>query len=332
MLKMIISITSVLTAALIAAGCSSKTATAAAADAQDAENRDVPQTLSGSEVAFDADSAFSYVARQVEFGPRVPNTQAHGQCGEWLVSELQRHGAVVDVQKAGIKAFDGTVMNASNILGRYNPEASDRTLLVAHWDTRPWTDEDPDPANHTTPGDGANDGASGVGVLLEVARQLGAKAPANGVDILFVDAEDWGSSGDDDSWALGSEYFLKNPPVNGYSPSQVILLDMVGGKGAVFHREYFSEKSAPWLNDKVWSAAARLGYSSLFPNSMGGAVNDDHLRFHEQGIPAIDIIEYHPESGFNASWHTKADNMSGIDKSTLGAVGSVIMSVIGSGL
>lgn len=280
--------------------------------------------------AFDADSAYSYVKRQVDFGPRVPNSEAHRLCGQWLESELARHGAEVISQKADLKAFDGTVLKATNIFARYNPEASDRLLLLAHWDCRPWADQDPDPANRLKPVDGANDGASGVGVLLELARQIKSAGVKRGIDILLVDAEDWGTEGDDSSWALGTRYFIENPPVEGYAPSEAILLDMVGGKGATFCREYFSEKAAPQLASKIWGIADETGYGDLFLNRLGGAVTDDHVQLISHGVPAIDIIEYHPDgdTGFNPAWHTVADDMTGIDPATLKAVGSVVMTYI----
>lgn len=308
-------------AALMLAACGNK-ASAPAAAATHAE--DIP------EVAFDADSAYSYVANQVAFGPRVPNTEAHRLCGDWLVSELKRHGAAVTEQKADLKTFDGTTLHARNIFGQINPEAKRRTLLLAHWDCRPWADADPDPANHTKPVDGANDGASGVGVILEIARQLNLAGSDRGVDFLFVDAEDWGTEGDDSSWALGTKYFVENPPVEGYAPDYAILLDMVGGHDATFYREYFSQQAAPDRVAKVWSAAAELGYGDMFPNRMGGAIMDDHVQLLTHGIPAIDIIEYHTdaESGFNPRWHTVSDNMDGIDASTLGAVGKTVIHTI----
>lgn len=307
--------------ALALAGCGGKKATA---------ETPTVESATAVEVKFDADSAYGNVARQVAFGPRVPNTEAHRQCGEWLVSELKRHGAKVTEQRAKLKAFDGTELNALNIFGQYNPEAKDRILLLAHWDCRPWADQDPDPANRKKPVDGANDGASGTGVLLEIARQLGQEAPSKGVDILFVDAEDWGTDGDENSWALGARHFVENPPIEGYMPAHAILLDMVGGTEAVFCREYFSEKSAPGVSNKLWSIAASRGYGQMFPNRMGGAITDDHVQLIEHGIPAVDIIEYHPEneSGFNPRWHTVADTMEGISKETLGAVGEVVTQYI----
>lgn len=278
---------------------------------------------------FSADSAFNYVAKQVAFGPRVPNTEAHRKAGDWLVSELKRHGLQVTEQKAQLKAFDGTVLNARNIFGQINPEAKERILLLAHWDCRPWADQDPDPEKRRQPVDGANDGASGVGVLLELARQFSLNPidRNKGVDILFVDAEDWGQDGDDDSWALGTQYFAANFPVKGYNPRYAILLDMVGGDGATFCREYFSEKSAPNISDVIWQKAAELGYGEKFINKMGSAVLDDHVELIKAGIPAIDIIEYRLDgTGFNPRWHTTSDNMDGISKSTLESVGKVLIS------
>lgn len=307
----------ILTSILALTACAGKKTEVAASD-------DVaPEVV----VNFDADSAYSYVERQVAFGPRVPNTEAHRRCGEWLASELRRRGADVTEQRADLTAFDGTVLKVVNILGRFNTESPDRLLLLAHWDCRPWADQDPNPDNRKKPVDGANDGASGVGVLLEIARQLSEKAPGKGVDILFVDAEDWGTEGSEDSWALGARYFMEHPPVEGYLPDEAILLDMVGGKDAVFCREYFSEQAAPRLAQSLWGIAASRGYGDLFLNKLGGAVTDDHVQLIEKGVPAVDIIEYHPEqeSGFNPHWHTVSDNMENIDRATLKAVGETVM-------
>lgn len=279
---------------------------------------------------FNADSAYNYLARQVSFGPRVPNTQAHQQTGDWLTSELQRHGATVTEQKAKLKAFDGTILNARNIFGQFNPENNDRILLLAHWDCRPWSDKDPDPQNRTQPVDGANDGASGTAILLEIARQLSLNPIDKGIDILFVDAEDWGTEGDDESWALGTKYFVENFPVKGYSPRFAILLDMVGGEDATFCREYFSERSNPRLSEEIWQTAEKLGYGDIFLNRMGSAVLDDHVQLIRAGIPSIDIIEYHPQrdSGFNPRWHTASDNLDGISKKTLYAVGNTLLTYL----
>lgn len=322
-------------AAFILMACGGKKATGEAVLPQ-GEGNEAVATGKADLISFDADSAYAYVAKQVAFGPRVPNTEAHRLCGDWLASELRRHGADVIEQKASLKAFDGTVLNARNIFGRINPDAPERTLLLAHWDCRPWADADPDPANRKKPVDGANDGASGVGVILEIARQLKAAGSGAGVDFLLVDAEDWGTEGDEDSWALGTQYFVEHPPVatgessGSYMPDKAILLDMVGGKDAEFYREYFSERAAPALAARIWSAAAELGYGDIFHNRMGGAVTDDHVRLISHGIPAVDIIEYHPDAdtGFNPRWHTVSDNMEGIDPATLEAVGKTLLYTI----
>ena len=306
-----------LAASLALCSCGGK---AVSADRADAETQAALPA-----VPFSADSAYSYIEKQVAFGPRVPNTEAHRRAGDWLVAELSRHGADVSEQRAVVKAFDGTPLSMRNIFGRFNTDAEERTLFVAHWDCRPWADEDADPERAGRPVDGANDGASGVGVLLEIARAAGANPSPKGIDILFVDAEDWGSESDEDSWALGARHFVANLP-EGYTPSEVIVLDMVGGTGAVFPREYFSQQSDPALLDRIYTAAAAAGYADRFPNRLGGAVTDDHRQFIDAGIPAVDIIDY--RDGFHPAWHTGADDMTAIDRSTLEAVGQTMLNLI----
>lgn len=280
------------------------------------------------QVNFDADSAYAYIAKQVAFGSRAPETAAHADCARWLAAELARHGAdTVIVQTAMLEDFGAM----SNIMGRFNLAASRRVLLLAHWDSRPWADEDPEILNRTTPIDGANDGASGVGVLLEIARQCGIFSPSVGVDVLFVDAEDAGVEGDDESWARGTQYWVANMPEESMPlPDYVVLLDMVGGQDAKFPREMFSDIYAGALNSRVWGIASRLGLASRFPDRRGGAVNDDHLPFLSVGIPAIDIIETdNPQTGsFNPTWHTLNDNLEHIDRQTLGDVGRVVATLI----
>lgn len=278
---------------------------------------------------FSADSAFRNVERQVLFGPRTGGSLAHEECAGWLVSELKRYGAdSVRLQTADLEGFGPM----TNIRATFNAAAPRRILLLAHWDTRPTADEDPNPENHGKPIDGANDGASGVGVLLELARLMGQQAPQIGVDILFVDAEDAGTSGDDASWARGAQYFADNLPY-GFAepmPDYAVLLDMVGGRNARFPRELFSEANARALNSRVWNLAKRIGLGNRFIDSHGGAVTDDHLPLLRAGIPAIDIIETNnPQTGsFNPTWHTMADNINNIDPSTLGDVGKLITTLI----
>ena len=319
-------ITTVLTALTLLISCGAgKNASSAQDSLQDgAEKAD---TYSRS-LAFNADSAYAYVKHQVEFGPRVPGSEAHRRCGDWLSSKLREFGADVTEQTATLTAFDGTRLPMRNIFASINPDADRRILLLAHWDSRPWADHDPDPAKRANPVDGANDGASGTGVLLELARNLSSASGDTGIDILLCDAEDWGEESNDESWALGARYFAGNPPTQGYMPSAAILLDMVGAPDATFMREYFSQLANPALADEIWSIAKSLGYGDMFVNRMGSAVNDDHVELIKGGIPAIDIIDYREGSGFFSGWHTTADNMDAISKETLGAVGGVLAAYI----
>lgn len=282
---------------------------------------------------FNADSAYSYVAKQVAFGPRVPNTEAHNACAVFLASELERHGAVVYVQEAVLTAYNREKLNARNIIGSFDPEKTRRILLFAHWDSRPYADQDPNPANHRKPIDGADDGGSGVGVLLEIARQIGAKRPEAGIDIIFFDAEDYGApqfsnSYEQNSYALGSQFWAKNPHVPNYKAEFGILLDMVGSKDATFYKEFTSVRYASPIVENVWAKARELGYGKYFINANGGGVTDDHeYVIKGRGIPCIDIVNY-DLTGFGDHWHTLNDNMDIISKKTLKAVGQTVLEVI----
>ncbi|GCB37260.1 glutamine cyclotransferase [Bacteroides faecalis] len=279
---------------------------------------------------FDADSAYLYVKSQVDFGPRVPNSKEHVACGNYLAKQLETFGAKVTNQYADLIAYDGTLLKARNIIGSYNPENKKRIALFAHWDTRPWADNDPDENNHHTPILGANDGASGVGALLEIARLINQQQPELGIDIIFLDAEDYGASGGkEESWCLGAQYWARNPHVEKYNARFGILLDMVGGENTMFLKESNSERYAPDINKKVWKAAKKLGYGKMFIDENGGAVTDDHLFINELArIKTIDIIASDPEGGFTPTWHTINDNMDHIDKNTLKAVGQTVLEVI----
>lgn len=287
-----------------------------------------------STVEFSADSAYSFVAMQTSFGPRVPGSEAHSKTIDYLCGKLAEFGAdTILVQPFETTlALTGKSAKMKNILGRFNADKPKRVLLLAHFDTRPMADEEESTEQSSCPIDGANDGASGVGVLLEIARQIGLIQPEGvGVDILFVDGEDSGISGDDSSWCLGTQYFTKNMPYRiADRPIYAILLDMVGGRDAKFAREYLSQKNARQVVDKVWSRAAVSGHSSRFPNEIGAPVTDDHLPLQQAGIPAIDIIESsNPQTGcFNPTWHTLQDNLANIDRRTLGVVGQVVLDVL----
>lgn len=285
---------------------------------------------------FDRTSAYNFVAKQVEFGPRVPNTEGHKATKEWLVSQLKEHGATVIEQDFKAKAYTGTVLNSTNIIGQYNPKAKRRILLAAHWDTRHISDNDPDAAQQNVHVDGADDGASGVGVLLEVARHLKNLPADMGVDIIFFDAEDHGISGgtsdaDSYTWGLGSQHWSRNLHVNGYKPKYGILLDMVGAKSPRFRKEGYSMAYAPNVVNKVWKLAKEMGHGNIFTDEKGGGITDDHRMVNEIAkIPMIDIINMPHDTNpvFVKHWHTTNDNMENINKRTLGAVGQVMLAVI----
>ena len=305
----------------------------------------VPQQQQPVSLVFSADSAYDYCQRQCDFGPRSMNTDAHERCGEWIVQKFQSFGMHITEQRATLKGFDGTSLLSNNIIASYRPELDNRILLCAHWDSRPWADNDPDVANHSKPVMGANDGASGIAIMLEIARLLAANTeigeseqtstssnPNVGVDFVCFDAEDWGDDGHSDSWALGAQHWAKNPHKPGYKARYGILLDMVGGQGARFYQEGYSLYYASHIVDRVWRAAEVAGYSSFFPKQEGGIITDDHGPVNEVAkIPCIDIIPYYPDceqSSFGPTWHTVNDDMQHIDRNTLKAVGQTLVQVL----
>lgn len=279
---------------------------------------------------FSGDSAYNLVKVQCDFGPRVPGTPAHSKCAQWLEQQLNRYCDTTIVQEAQVKTFDGKTLNIKNLIGSLNPTSDDRILLLAHWDCRPWADNDPDDSKHRNQVMGANDAASGVAVLLELVRIMRATPPNIGVDFLLVDAEDWGTNDVEDSWALGTQYWAKNPHVAGYTARFGILLDMVGARGAQFSKEILSLQHAPAVVDEVWRMAQDSGYSSFFKNEAGGAITDDHIQVNNMGIKCIDIIDMRTDSptGFFEWWHTTGDTLDKIDASTLKAVGQTVANVV----
>jgi Zn-dependent M28 family amino/carboxypeptidase len=241
----------------------------------------------------------------------------------------------VYVQSFVTNTFDGTKINCKNIIGSFNPENPKRIILAAHWDSRPFADNDPNPANKDKAIDGANDGASGVGILLEIARQLKEKNLEVGIDIIFFDAEDWGPhSGQKESgdwWCLGSQHWAKNPHVDNYKAEFGILLDMVGAPNAKFYQEYYSTYYASHIVKKVWSKAFQLGYKEYFVNTAGNPITDDHYYINTIAkIPMVNIVhqEHNSNTGFTSTWHTLQDNISNIDRHTLYVVGTTVLSVI----
>lgn len=289
--------------------------------------------------AFCADSAYAFCETQCGFGPRTMNSEAHELCAEWIMNKFRAYGMTVTAQRADLYGYDGTVLRSTNIIASHRPEAKERVLLCAHWDSRPWADNDPDSANWRKPVMGANDGASGVAVMLEIARLLNRADSLNvGVDFICFDAEDWGTpqwsdrADSEGAWALGAQYWAGHPHRDGYKARFGILLDMVGGQGARFYQEMMSLEHAREIVDKVWAAAEVVGYGSYFPAAQGGMISDDHVPLNETAkIPTIDIINHYPEceaSSFGPTWHTVSDDMSHIDRNTLQAVGQTVVQVL----
>lgn len=286
---------------------------------------------------FNGDSAYYFVEKQVSFGPRVPGTNAHAQCASWLVNKLDDLADTVITQVFKARTYDGVTRNGKNIIASFNPENKSRILLMSHWDSRPFADYNEDSSKPGSPIDGANDGASGVGVLLEMARQFKLEKPEIGIDIILFDLEDWGPPtqlklSKNEYWGLGSQYWSKNPHIYGYAARFGILLDMVGTKNPIFPREYFSQQYAGFVMDIVWKYARDLGYKEYFVNRQGSPINDDHYFVNTIAkIPSIDIIHLDrdsPNQSFFEHWHTSDDNMDNIDKSTLKMVGHVVMTVV----
>ncbi|WP_199118666.1 M28 family peptidase [Pedobacter sp. ASV28] len=282
--------------------------------------------------AFDADSAFAYAKVQVDFGPRIPSSSAHAKCADYLVAKLKGFGGDVFIQTAPVKTYDGKSHTLKNIIAAFYPEKKQRILITAHWDARPFSDQDPDQNMRDKPFDAANDGASGVAVILEMARQIKANQPNVGVDFILWDIEDYGKSNDETpnetTWCLGSQYWVKNPPVKNYKPLYAINLDMVGGGNAQFTQDEVSRKYAASVVNKIWNIGNEIGYGNYFVNVTSGNIIDDHFWINQAGIPAVDIIHYSDAAGFYMNWHTQLDNLNNIDRNTLKAVGQTVLETI----
>lgn len=296
--------------------------------------------------SFSADSAYQYIARQMSFGPRVPNSKSHTDCAVYLMQQLRAYGAQVELQKGAMADYSGRPQAIFNIIAHFGTPAQSsrsRVLLAAHYDTRPWCDEEELYENRFLNVPGANDGASGVGVLLEVARQLGLamadSSLATPIDIVFFDCEDMGTpqfytgSERENTWCLGSQMwateYANSTTVPRYQYG--ILLDMVGAPDAVFPRELYSEQYASGYVEQIWRAASALGYGKYFVQQNAYPIVDDHYYVNVlAGVPCVDIIHYDAlnATGFASWWHTQQDDMRNISRSTLQAVGETVLSVV----
>lgn len=277
-----------------------------------------PTAVQAERPAFDGKRAFADLDKQVSFGPRVPGTRAHLECRDWLMTELEKSADRVELQTF-TQVVNGKSLRLYNIFGIFNENAPKRIILCAHWDTRPTADEELDPANRRKPIVGANDGASGVAVLLELARQFKAKRPDVGIIIAFWDGEDYGP--DVNNMLMGSRYFAKN--MGKLRPTYGILLDMVGDRDLQIYKETNSVLAAPDLVEKVWRVAGELGYRKYFPNAQKYTIIDDHIPLIEAGVPCIDLIDFdYPY------WHTLQDTVDKCSAQSLQIVGEVVAAVV----
>ena len=293
---------------------------------------------------FSADSAYTYIAQQLAFGARVPGTQAHEACGDWLLSELARHGAQVKNQHGTMTNYAGKPQAIRNIVAILEGNTSHAILLCAHWDCRPWSDEEELYENRFEPVMGANDGASGVGVILEMVRQLSIRKSKGEfiptVQVVFFDCEDMGTpahftgSQRDHTWCLGSQYWAQELKIQNskFKINYGVLLDMVGDPSATFPKEYFSMQYAGGYVEQLWRTAQRLGYGRYFvQQATYYPITDDHYYVSTiAGIPCVDIIDYktNTETGFAEWWHTQHDDIQNINKQTLQAVGETVLTTI----
>ena len=279
--------------------------------------------------SFNADSAYTYIAKQLDFGPRRMNSQAHEECKNWLAQKLGEHGFDVELQEFEAMAYNNELLKATNIHGIYNPEVEERVLLCAHYDTRHIADKDDQ--REEEPIDGADDGASGVAVLIEMARLINEANIPMGIDIVFFDAEDHGSDkpNQDYTWGLGSQYWAKEIRKSDYKYKYGILLDMVGAKNATFRKEGFSMASAKHEVDQIWNLAKQMGKDRYFVDSKTGYITDDHRFIIENArIPMVDIINIQQNGAFGFYHHRHSDNIDVIDLQTLAAVGQVVTAYV----
>jgi peptidase M28-like protein len=276
---------------------------------------------------FDGQKAFGYLEAQMRFGPRIPGTPAHDSTGDWILAQLRARADTVMVQVIDHKMRTGQVLHLRNFFARFRPQAAERVLFLAHWDTRPHADQDPDPAKRKLPVPGASDGASGVAVLLGVADALKAKPPAVGVDLLFVDGEDYGDFADTNDVLIGSRWFAAHQPA-GYPPLYGVLFDMVGDKDLQIYYEGNSQAYAPEVVDRVWRAASDLGYASVFRTGVGITLTDDHVALQKVGIHAIDVVDFQYGGPNNPYWHTTGDTIDKVSAASLKIIGDVAVALV----
>lgn len=279
---------------------------------------------------FDENYAFESILKYEKFGPKVPGTDAHVKTGDWIVAELKSFGVTVHEQKTTAVTFDKKTIPVRNIIGQINPDAKIRYLMSAHWDNRPFSDEDPNPKHRKNPVPGVNDGGSGVVVLLAMAKAASIQKPNDfGIDFIFLDAEDWGTPSKEETYCLGTQYWAKNPVPANYQARFGFNFDMVGRIGSMFPIERLSHEKGAWVYDKMHAAAAELGYQDFFPKYRIGPIVDDHVYLMEgRGFPVINLIYMTPEGSFAPEWHTNDDTSEFISRDVLKVVGQTTLQTL----
>jgi len=310
----------------VLAGCKYKQETAEVSQGIDYTQVQVPE--------FSADSAYAYVEHQLSFGNRIPGSKGWSQCANWLAMQMRRWCDTIIVQDFSAELWNGTTVPGKNIIASLNPTAERRILLAAHWDSRMWADHDKDDKLHRSPVPGANDGASGVAALMEMARGMSKMRPNVGIDFIFFDVEDqgapsWSEVYDEDTWCKGSQYWAQNRHVPYYTAVYGVLFDMVGTQKPRFTKEQISRSFAPGLTDKLWRAASALGYGSIFVNQETDPILDDHYYVNRLvGIPMADIVQNSGTTSFFEHWHTTTDDLAAVSKESLRTVAVVTMKTI----
>lgn len=288
--------------------------------------------------AFNADSAYQYVADQLAYGYRIPGTKAQSECANYLARQMRRWCDTVIVQDFPATLWNGTTVRGKNIIASIEAPAEastgKRILLAAHWDSRMWADHDDDKDNHRSPILGANDGASGVGVLMEMARVITSQRPGVSIDFIFFDVEDqgcpeWADNYVEDSWCKGSQYWSANPHTPFYTAVYGVLFDMVGTEQPRYTKEEVSRQYAPGVLNKMWAAAAALGHDKIFENTDTDPILDDHYYVNRIAkVPMIDIVQNTRGMSFFEHWHTVDDNLDHIDRNTLRITAEVVLKTI----
>lgn len=273
---------------------------------------------------FDGAIAHRFIREQVAFGPRVPGMEGHALQLAWMDSLLGVWADSVEHQPFSYLTSQGHELALTNVMARFRPEAEHRILLLTHWDTRPWSDQALSEADRELPVPGANDGGSGTAILLHLAQLMAETPPPTGVDLLFIDGEDYGPGTED--MFMGSRYFAGVMP-DPIPWSYGLLLDMVGDLDPHYPMEAHSVEYAPAITQRIWRVAHDLGFGAYFPARVGSRVVDDHIPLNEAGLPTVDLIDFEFGPG-NRLWHTPQDTPENTSPESLRMVGEVVAELI----